>query len=177
MYGVFQAYWSLRHKFNSQRLSFKLLCIKLVIFFTFWQTLVISIATAGAAKKPNKYIYQTDLQVVFNYLVLAIEMVIFAVMHLHAYSYKEYIVSPILSVNTYQGGAFGWRAFVDCFNYADLAYGIARYSYWMFVRRSHRHEEHSMRAKELGLHRDHEGLIPTTTPYTPLEAMQYPQKG
>lgn len=72
-------------------------------------------------------------------MLLAIEMSLFAVMHIFAFPYKPYDVlsSPDPSAH-YQGGFLGWKAFLDAFNLWDIVKAGARGFRWLFVGSRHR---------------------------------------
>lgn len=91
-------------------------------------------------------------------MVLCIEMVIFAVMHLFAYGWKPYRLASPESTDPsnpfadgdynsaapkehYHGGVLGLRAFLDAFNPWDIIKAIGRGFRWLFVGRRFREQD------------------------------------
>ncbi|PTB47347.1 hypothetical protein M431DRAFT_102473 [Trichoderma harzianum CBS 226.95] len=148
MHTLIQAHWTIRHKFSHLRMDRKLLCIKLVIFLTSWQSIIFNLATAKV--RSSRYIGQTDVQVVLQYLVLSVELIFFAFLHLKAYPWKDYVIS-FDQPGEYQGGAMGWRAFRDMANLSDIGVAIYRAAHWIFFLRGRRHLENRAAEKPNGV--------------------------
>jgi hypothetical protein len=84
--------------------------------------------------KPSTKIAYPDIKVGIPSVLLAIEMSIFAVMHIFAFSAKPYDIRKIEDVNaTYSGGFMGWKAIYDAFNIWDIVKASARGFRWLFV--------------------------------------------
>jgi hypothetical protein len=143
MYFLIQFYFQLRDDLAPYKPFLKLLCIKLVIFFSFWQTLVIGFLTSSGVIKPSNKMAYPDIKIGFGSMLLCIEMAIFAVLHVFAFSYKEYDISRNQSDQfagahppsgkAYQGGRLGLKAFADAFNPWDIIKASARGFRWLFV--------------------------------------------
>lgn len=86
----------------------------------------------GAVLKPSDKIAEPDIQVGIPSALLAVEMSIFAVVHIFAFSYKPYDLryNPGAS---YQGGFMGWKAILEAFNLWDVVKASARGFRWLFV--------------------------------------------
>jgi len=70
----------------------KFLCIKGIIFFSFWQSAGISVlVAAGAIKKIGPYTDSEHISLAFTDTLICFEMVIFAFAHQYAFSHKDYI--------------------------------------------------------------------------------------
>ncbi|QDS74761.1 hypothetical protein FKW77_001396 [Venturia effusa] len=139
MYCLIQFYLQLKVDLAEHRPFLKVLCIKLVIFFSFWQSILISFlssssAPGGAVLKPSDKIAEPDIQVGIPSALLAIEMSIFAVVHIFAFSYKPYDIrkSPDPQAR-YRGGIMGWKAILEAFNLWDIVKASARGFRWLFV--------------------------------------------
>jgi hypothetical protein len=72
-------------------------------------------------------------------MLLTIEMTIFAVIHIFAFSWKPYDISenpdPVVH---YQGGIMGWKALWDAFNLWDIVKAAARGLRWLMHGRRYR---------------------------------------
>ncbi|KAL2357835.1 organic solute transporter subunit alpha/Transmembrane protein [Cryomyces antarcticus] len=86
MFCLIQFYLQLKVDLAEHRPFLKVICIKLVIFFSFWQSLVISfLSSSNGPLKPTSKIYYNDIKVGIPSMLLCVEMAIFAVMHLFAF--------------------------------------------------------------------------------------------
>jgi Organic solute transporter Ostalpha len=101
----------LQHPINWKPLG-KFLCVKGVIFFTWWQSVVIYFLQAkGFIKDTGSWKGREIANAVIDYCICT-EMVFFAVAHSYTFSYKEYLPSSIppelrnltLNANLYANG-------------------------------------------------------------------------
>ncbi|THW80269.1 DUF300-domain-containing protein [Aureobasidium pullulans] len=166
MFMLVQFYLQLKDDLAEHRPFLKVLCIKLVIFFSFWQSLVISfLSSSSGPLQPTKKISYPDIQVGIPSMLLCVEMAIFAVMHLFAFPWREYDLSkmpytdPVTAPGSgfsgtapkYHGGWMGVKAYGDTFNPWDLIKATARGFRWLFVRRKHRHHDISYTTPKIGV--------------------------
>lgn len=156
MFMVVQFYIQLKDDLVEHRPFLKVLSIKLVIFFSFWQTIVISLLSSdrGPLKPTNTLAYQ-DIKIGIPSVMLCIEMAAFSVMHMFAYPWKPYRIEqnndPLVTSGAgfsgglpeYKGGPFGIKAILDAFNPWDIIKALARAFRWMFVGAKHRHTDAS----------------------------------
>ena len=109
MYGLIQFYYELRGDLAQHKPFLKLLCIKLVIFLSFWQTvsckiiqqiepklttqfqLIISFLASSSHGliKPGPRVGYQDIHVGIPALLLCIEMALFALLHLFAFPWRH----------------------------------------------------------------------------------------
>lgn len=155
MYLLIQFYVQLRHDLAQHSPFMKVLAIKLVIFFSFWQTFVISVLTSSTfhVLEANDYLAFPDLYVGVPSLLICVEMAIFAVMHIFAYPHKPYVTghlgkypspsSGMDDIGPKQGGPFGLMALVDALNPWDMVKGFGRGIRWVFVGRKRRQLDES----------------------------------
>lgn len=153
MYCLIQFYLQLKTDLSPHRPFLKILCIKLVIFFSFWQTLVISFLTSSSGPlKPSNKIAYPDLKVGIPSMLLCVEMAIFATMHIFAFPWTPYDISrykdPINAPTsgfsgpiptTYANGPS--RALASAFNPWDIIKACSRGFRWLFVGVRHRHDD------------------------------------
>jgi hypothetical protein len=69
---------------------FKFMAVKLIVFFTFWQFIIISYSPSSIPSHAQAMI--------LNDFILVLEMTIFAILHRYAFSYKEF-VTPVQHVS------------------------------------------------------------------------------
>ncbi|KAI9832797.1 MAG: hypothetical protein M1819_004017 [Sarea resinae] len=148
MYCIIQFYIQVSADIAEHKPFMKILCIKLVIFFSFWQTLIISFLSSSGALKTSKHLASPDIKVGIPSMLLCIEMAIFSILHLFAFPYKPYTIpaNPELATGSgysggtprYVGGPMGVKAIVDAFNPWDLVKAVGRGVKWVFVGRRKR---------------------------------------
>jgi hypothetical protein len=178
MYCLIQFYVQLKGDLAEYKPFMKILCIKLVIFFSFWQSvswiparswgckegqsgltaeqilisfLSSSVIPGGAILKPSDKIAYPDIKVGIPSVLLAVEMSIFAVIHIFAFSHKPYDISKNPDpAARYQGGPLGWKAIYDAFNLWDIVKAAARGFRWLFHGARHRERDISYEASRAG---------------------------
>lgn len=111
MFCLIQFYIQLKDDLSEHRPFLKILCIKLVVFFSFWQTASFSrikvfMATHADRKKivisflssdngplrPGPRVSYPDIKVGITSVLLCGEMAVFAVMHIFAFPWKGYSI-------------------------------------------------------------------------------------
>ncbi|KAI9889585.1 MAG: hypothetical protein M1814_005188 [Vezdaea aestivalis] len=109
--------------------------------------------------KPSQRISYPDLKVGIPALLLCIEMAIFAVLHVFAFSWKPYVITahPVQGMqwdspkDRYYGGNLGIQAYIDAYNPWDLIKAVGRSFRWIFIGRRHRHTDSSYGSSEVNL--------------------------
>lgn len=154
MYCIIQFYFQIRGDIAQHKPILKVLAIKLVIFLSFWQTIIISFLTSSGAIKTSKEIQSPDIKVGIPSMLLCIEMALFAVFHWWSFSYKPYVIGSRDYAAAfghlkeaeplhYQGGPLGIKAIGQCFNPWDLIKATARSAKWLFRDRKNRMQDPS----------------------------------
>ncbi|KAB2581021.1 hypothetical protein BFW01_g6619 [Lasiodiplodia theobromae] len=145
MYCLIQFYIQLKQDLAPHSPFLKVLCIKLVIFFCFWQSTAISFATSEGWLKESDWLAYADIKVGLPNLLICFEMAFFAIMHVFAFSWKPYVIKkgdPFADPledgmgkkgKRYKGGFMGILAIVDAFNPWDIMKAFARGLRWLFV--------------------------------------------
>lgn len=152
MYCLIQFYYQIKEDIAEHSPLLKVLAIKLVIFLSFWQTILISFLTSSGAIKPSKTIQTPDIKIGIPAMLLCIEMALFAIFHFWSFSYRPYKLPsksmlpdeiPGQEPKRYQGGFLGIKAFVDSMNPWDFIKAIGRSARWIVKGRKHRHQDTS----------------------------------
>lgn len=152
MYCIIQFYVQLKDDIREHKPLLKVAAIKLVIFLSFWQTLAISLLTGTGAIKPSNQIQAPDIKIGIPAMLLDIEMAIFAVFHLWAFSWRPYslrskqnlaesVPGHDLTRIDYKGGFLGLKAIFEAFNPWDLVKAVGRAARWLFVGRKSRTQD------------------------------------
>lgn len=181
MYCIIQFYLQTRIDLAEHRPLLKVAAIKLVIFLSFWQNLLISFLTSSGAIKASSTIQTPDIKVGIPAMLLCIEMAIFSVFHLWAFPWQVYDVrrSQIVAAESapgffpdpktaYQGGPLGLKALADAFNPWDIIKNVGRGFRWLWVGRKVRHQDISY--KTPSANPNGTGLEPTRNQFTAFNA-------
>jgi len=154
MYCLIQFYIQMKDDLREHQPLLKVAAIKLVIFLSFWQTILISFLTSTGAIKASPHITEPDLKVGIPSLLLCVEMALFSIFHLWAFPWQPYDVkrSAVIAAESapgylpdpktaYRGGPFGSRALMDAFNPWDLIKAVGRGFRWLFIGRRTREQD------------------------------------
>ncbi|KAI5837419.1 putative DUF300 domain protein [Morchella snyderi] len=152
MYCLIAFYLGVKEKLAPNKPFFKLLCIKLVIFFSFWQMILLDLLTSAGAIKSSKYMSLGDISVGFNSLLICFEMIIFAILHLFAFTWKDYDKGPASTTPV-------MASLLDAFNPWDIVRGIARGTRWLICGIGRRERDHEKIRKRLELEEEASGLV------------------
>ncbi|KAL6718843.1 hypothetical protein ACLMJK_003077 [Lecanora helva] len=174
MYCLIQFYVQIRNDLAEHSPLLKVAAIKLVIFLSFWQTLLISFLTSAGAIKPSDKLQTPDIKIGIPSMLLCIEMAFFSIFHLWAFPWRVYDIrrSEIVAAESapgflpdpktaYSGGPFGTKALADAFNPWDMVKNIGRGFKWFAVGRKRRMEDISYKNS-----RANTGLEPTRNQLT-----------
>jgi hypothetical protein len=173
MYCVIQFYVQLRQPLAEHRPFLKVLAIKLVIFFSFWQATAISVGTSARFNivQANAVFAYPDIKVGWPGLILCFEMSLFAILHLWAFPYSPYVpgakptfypcpdqrlshsMPPHENLHSFpSGGPLGIHAFIDAANLWDYAKAFGRGIRWLFCGIKRRKEDVSYDASRSTTH-------------------------
>ncbi|EJD01357.1 DUF300-domain-containing protein, partial [Fomitiporia mediterranea MF3/22] len=95
----------------------KFLCIKGILFFSFWQAIFISIlVSAGAIQKLGPYTDQEHISLGLTDTLICFEMPLFAIAHMYAFSHTDYIDRDLM----YAARMPMYYAFRDAFGLKDV---------------------------------------------------------
>ncbi|CAG8514956.1 6327_t:CDS:2 [Gigaspora margarita] len=107
MYALVVFYLTIHEEIASERPFLKFLCIKLVIFFAFWQSIVLAIV----ADLETQYWTSANVSRGLAAMLVCIEMAVFSFIHIIAFPYKQYIKETKVPIT---------RGLVDAFNPIDI---------------------------------------------------------
>jgi hypothetical protein len=189
MYCLIQFYIQLKDDLAPHRPFMKVLCIKLVIFFCFWQSWIISLLTTdNGPLKATEQIAGPDLRIGIPSMLTCVEMAIFAVLHLYAFPWKPYDLgkhhepvpqsNTILPVESPMRYAYGpTRAILDSLNPWDIVKACGRGFRWLFVGVRYRKKDPSYQTKLEPLAREDTGYHGPTFAGNGEPAMKTAQAG
>jgi hypothetical protein len=149
MYCLLQFHQQLKDDIVAHRPVLKITCIKLVIFFCFWQAFVISLLTAkDGPLKPTKHIRGPDWRIGLPSFLVCIEMSGFAILHHFAFPWQPYDLGredvpdkAAVEELDYVNGPM--RALVSAWNPWDIIKAFSRGLRWLFVGRRYRKDDPS----------------------------------
>ena len=136
MYSLIQFFLQIRLDIAEHKPLLKVAAIKLVIFLSFWQTILISFLTSAGAIKATKKVQTPDIKVGVPALLLCIEMALFAIFHIWSFSWRPYTES-----HENHGGFLGVKAIIEAFNVYDMLKATGRAAKWLFKDRKHREND------------------------------------
>jgi hypothetical protein len=94
----------------------KFLCVKGILFFSYWQSIFISILVAARAIPSSESVSPSQISLAITNILTCAEMPLFAFFHLYAFSHTDYY-SPELS---YVARMPMWYAWKDAFGSKDV---------------------------------------------------------
>lgn len=95
----------------------KFLCVKGILFFSFWQSFAISIlVAAGAIRKLGPYTDSEHISLGLTDTMICLEMPLFAIAHMYAFSHTDYIDRKLM----YAARMPMYYAFRDAFGLRDV---------------------------------------------------------
>ncbi|KAI0055706.1 DUF300-domain-containing protein [Artomyces pyxidatus] len=95
----------------------KFLCVKGILFFSFWQAIGISLLVSlGAIKRLGPYTDKEHISLGLTDTLICLEMPIFAIAHMYAFSHRDYIDKHA----AYVGRMPMWYAARDAFGFKDV---------------------------------------------------------
>ncbi|KAJ5885576.1 organic solute transporter Ostalpha-domain-containing protein [Penicillium tannophilum] len=155
MYCLIQFYIQIKNDIAHHRPFLKILCIKLVIFLSFWQSTIIDYLTSSGTIKSSAKVQLADWNNGLPNLLICIEMFLFAILHFWGFPWGPYMLNKgdIMSNGSdqrYYGGFLGIKAFLDAMNPWDLIKATARGFRWLFVGRKTREADPSYEMRKRG---------------------------
>ncbi|KAF7315183.1 hypothetical protein MIND_00032700 [Mycena indigotica] len=90
MYCLLQLYFPVSQFLAPQKPILKLFAIKAVVFLTFWQSTFLSVLAMLGVIKDTTYMTSEDINIGIGALLETFEMMLFAFLHIKAFSYKPY---------------------------------------------------------------------------------------
>ncbi|KAF8160849.1 organic solute transporter Ostalpha-domain-containing protein [Crassisporium funariophilum] len=90
MYCLIQLYIPVSKELAAHKPLLKLFSIKAVVFLTFWQATLLSVLSMLNIVKDTKYMTAENINIGLGALLETFEMMLFAILHLRAFTYKPY---------------------------------------------------------------------------------------
>ena len=125
---------------------------------------MISFLSSAGAIKTSETLSYPDIKVGIPSTLLCIEMAIFAVLHIFAFSWRPYVNKGASGPEMqYRGGFLGFKAYIDAWNPLDIIKASARGFRWLFVGSRRRFDDPSYKKA----HHHHHHLDQPPPEYTP----------
>lgn len=128
MYCIIQFYLPIEKELKPYSPVLKFLAVKSVVFLTFWQDSFLSILVFFKVIKPTTYMSSDEVQAGINALLETFEMVIFAFLHIKAFTYLIYRPQDHTRTTS------RWRAFVDVIDFRDWARQMKESSRYIYAK-------------------------------------------
>ncbi|KAG0019943.1 hypothetical protein BGZ82_011744 [Podila clonocystis] len=90
-YFLIMFYFTIREDLKEYEPFYKFMAVKLVVFFSFWQMVLVEGLVYFGYIHETTYWSTTDISVGICAVLIDVEMVFFALMHVRAFSYKPYV--------------------------------------------------------------------------------------
>ncbi|KAG0354677.1 hypothetical protein BG005_006301 [Podila minutissima] len=90
-YFLIMFYFTIREDLKEYEPFYKFMAVKLVVFFSFWQMVLVEGLVYFGYIHATTYWSTTDISVGICAVLIDVEMVFFALMHVKAFSYKPYV--------------------------------------------------------------------------------------
>ncbi|KAI0685934.1 organic solute transporter Ostalpha-domain-containing protein [Cytidiella melzeri] len=95
MYCLIQLYSSVSTFLSPKQPLLKLFAIKAVVFLTFWQATMLSMLATFGLVKDTQYMTAENINIGIGAVIETVEMTLFALLHLKAFSYHPYVVASL----------------------------------------------------------------------------------
>jgi len=90
MYCLITFYLTVKDDLSQYSPLSKFMCVKLVIFFSFWQSFMLSVLIFFKVIKETAYWTPDNISTGINAILIDFEMIIFALLHVKAFTYRVY---------------------------------------------------------------------------------------
>ncbi|KAH7102170.1 organic solute transporter Ostalpha-domain-containing protein [Auriculariales sp. MPI-PUGE-AT-0066] len=115
-YCLLQLYFAVADELKPYNPILKLFAIKAVVFLTFWQASFLSVLASFGFIKDTEYMSAVDINVAIGALLETFEMMLFAFLHIKAFTYRIYQADD----RDPKKRTSRWRAFRHAFWYRDM---------------------------------------------------------
>ncbi|KAF9460767.1 organic solute transporter Ostalpha-domain-containing protein [Collybia nuda] len=95
MYCLIQLYIPVSKHLSPHKPLLKLFAIKAVVFLTFWQATFLSLLNLLGVVNDTKYMTAADINIGIGALLETFEMMVFALLHIRAFTYKPYVTTSL----------------------------------------------------------------------------------
>ncbi|THH10664.1 hypothetical protein EW145_g1178 [Phellinidium pouzarii] len=151
MYCLFQLYLPISECLAPHRPLLKLFSIKAVVFLTFWQATFLSILSFAGVVKDTQYMTADDINIGIGAILETVEMTIFALLHIKAFSYKPYC-TPFADPDVLSQRRPRLRALLHAFDFRETLREL--WTGWLYIIRRWRGAETDGRARRLLVRKD-----------------------
>lgn len=99
MYCLIQIYMPVSEQLAPHKPLLKLFAIKAVVFLTFWQASLLSVLSMFGVVEDGSFMTAENINIGIGALLQTVEMMLFAFLHIKAFSYKPYVTSSANSTS------------------------------------------------------------------------------
>ncbi|KAJ3035835.1 hypothetical protein HDV00_003370 [Rhizophlyctis rosea] len=103
VYGLFTFYFTIHNDIKEHQPLWKMIAVKFVIFFAFFQSIVLSLLNTAGVLKPIGQISAEDVSTLIQNFLVCFEMVVAAGIHLKAFGWREFVLRPVGSTDGRKG--------------------------------------------------------------------------
>ncbi|KAG0323466.1 hypothetical protein BGZ99_002767 [Dissophora globulifera] len=90
----------------------KFICVKMVVFFCYWQSCLLSLLGALGVFKPEDGWTLLNVELGISSILICAEMMVFATLHVYSFSYRPYVIPGVSTSVT--------KSLLDGFNPLDM---------------------------------------------------------
>ncbi|OBZ74228.1 hypothetical protein A0H81_05950 [Grifola frondosa] len=137
MYCLIQLYIPVSTNLKPHKPLLKLFAVKAVVFLTFWQATFLSMLTVFGVVKDTKYMTADNINVGISAILETFEMMLFALLHIRAFTYKPYCTPP--------GRTPRWKSLMHAMNFKETLREL--WTGTMYMIRKYRGQETDAQAR------------------------------
>ncbi|KAF9996144.1 hypothetical protein BGZ80_003450, partial [Entomortierella chlamydospora] len=112
LYCLVLFYQTINMEIQDRSPLLKFMCVKMVVFFCYWQTCLLSLLGALGVFKPEDGWTIINVELGISSILICVEMVVFSILHVYSFSYRPYVIPGVTT------SAF--KSLVDGFNPVDM---------------------------------------------------------
>ncbi|KAJ3168757.1 hypothetical protein HK101_011597 [Irineochytrium annulatum] len=123
MYALIIFYIVIHHEIDEHKPLWKFIAVKFVVFFSFWQSIVLSLLDSLGALKGNDYWTPDNLADLIQSFLICLEMAVAAFIHIRAFSHTEFAQPATEDASTGRRTRMRtrvWPAMMDALSPSDI---------------------------------------------------------
>ncbi|GJJ77866.1 organic solute transporter subunit alpha [Entomortierella parvispora] len=112
LYCMVLFYQTIKLEIQDHSPLLKFMCVKMVVFFCYWQTCLLGMLGSAGLLKPEDGWTVINVELGISSILICVEMVVFAILHVYSFSYRPYVIVGRSTP--------AWRSLQDAFNPMDM---------------------------------------------------------